>query len=110
MSDLSIMRQKAWDTFVQRRSVNESQYKTLIEKESNSPYAPMREYIQTLPKTFEELMPSFYLPMESTLEYPSQADDEIRHYNEIVQKVRALTEEMMVKAEEELAAFKEKVQ
>lgn len=105
MSDLARKRQAAWDAFIQKRTRTEAQYAELIEKESNSPYEPMRAYVASLPKTLAEIIPSFYIPMEQQLEYPSQCEEEVGRYNAIVAEVMRITEEMLEKAEQQNIAF-----
>lgn len=109
MEQLARKRQVAWDNFIKKRTKTEAQYAELIRLESGSPYEPMREYVSTLPKTLEEIIPSFYLPMEQQLEYPTQADEEVARYNAIVDRVNAITEEMLIKVEQENAEFDSKV-
>ena len=109
MNDLALKRQQAWEAFIQKRTKNANQYAELISKESNSPYAPMREYVLTLPKTFEEVVPSFFIPMEEALQYPEQAEQEIARYNEIVARVNAITVEMLEAAEQEVSSFDREV-
>lgn len=109
MAELARKRQAAWDSFIQKRTKTEAQYAELIRKESNSPYQPMREFVQTLPKTLQEIIPTFYIPMEQQLEYPQQCDEEIAKYNAIVDRVNAITEEMLIKAEEEIKLFESEV-
>lgn len=109
MAELARKRQAAWDNFIQKRTKTEAQYNELIEKESNSPYEPMRVYVQTLPKTLAEIIPCFYVPMEQQLEYPEQCDEQIARYNAIVDKVNSITEEMLIMAEKESEQFQEVV-
>lgn len=106
---LARKRQVAWDNFIKKRTQTEAQYNELIRVESASPYAPMKDYVLTLPKTLAEIVPSFYLPMETQLEFPEKVNEEIARYNEIVAKVNSITEEMLLKAEEESAKFAEEV-
>ena len=104
-SDLARKRQAAWDSFIQKRTRTEAQYNELIQKESNSPYEPMRDFVSTLPKSLSDIIPSFYIPMEQQLEYPAQCEEEIAKYNSIVAQVMEITEEMLMQAENENKAF-----
>lgn len=105
MSDLARKRQAAWDVFIQKRTQTEAQYNELIQKESNSPYQPMREYVSSLPKTLAEVIPSFYIPMEQQLTYPTQCEEEVAKYNQIVATVMRITEEMLEQAEQQNVQF-----
>ena len=106
---LARKRQVAWDNFIKKRTQTEAQYSEMIRVESNSPYEPMRQFVSTLPKTLAEIVPSFYLPMETQLEYPEKVGEEISKYNTIVAQVNSITEQMLIKAEEEAAKFAEEV-
>lgn len=109
VSSFAISRQQACEAFIRNRTKTEANYADMINKCSKTTYAPLREYVATLPKTLQEIIPSYYVPMDEVLEFPEQEAEERKRYNEIVDKVMAIQLEAINLAKLENEKFAQEV-
>lgn len=109
VSSFAISRQAACEEFIRNRTKTEANYADMINKCSKTTYAPLRDYVATLPKTVQEIIPSYYVPMDEVLEFPEKEAEERARYNAIVDKIMAIQEEAIELARKENAMFAQEV-
>lgn len=109
VSSFAMNRQKACEEFIKNRTKTEAEYADMINKCSKTTYAPLREYVSTLPASLRDIIPSYYVPLDEVLEFPEKEAQEREAYNAIVDKVMAFQEEAIALAQAENEKFAQEV-